>query len=58
MKKKISQIRISYEPNRLAEKYLSEVYQQFIPIEKQRIDIEEKENIKDEKIQELKRNVK
>jgi hypothetical protein len=57
MKKKILRTRVSYEPNRLAEKYLSEVYQQFVPIAKHRIDIEEKENTKNE-IKEFKRNLK
>lgn len=45
MKKRTLKVRVSYEPNRLAKQYLSEAYQRFVPMIKQRI------NINDEKIE-------
>lgn len=44
MKKRRFRITVSYEPNRLAENYLSDAYEKLIPTIKQKINVVEKGN--------------
>ena len=56
MKKRKLTVKISYESNRLGEKYLSDAYEKLIPIIKQQISKNEKNENKI--INELKREIK
>lgn len=51
MKKKKLEIQVCYEPNRFAKRYLSEVYQKFIPKTKRTIDFAEKKDLRNETIE-------
>jgi hypothetical protein len=45
MRKKELQVKVSFEPNRLAEVYMANAYEKIIPIIKQPVSIQEKTDI-------------